>query len=185
MGSDRVKTGRIVKRKVAASMMKVEEKTQYLSSAGKYDLTEVIHGDLDKAVYGDIPDVASLGRRPRKPDLAKEYRLNRMDLLNKRSKAEKSFIDNIKTDIKSGKDESKYCTLSDMLESTGNFDVAPLGYGHGGKKYWSNYETTSTEFVAEMTESLAKDPEKLKIMEKYMPNAAKKYYELLDTISNS
>lgn len=157
------KEGALTGKTIKAYGLNVKQYSATASGSEKYG--------FDKAIQSDIKDLEKQVKKENGFSSIYETRAKIVDDF----KAQRESMDIIDW-------QKKYSTISDMLESEGHYGKYPLGFGHG-KSYWKSGGTQATEFIAEMTESVAANPESLKVFEKYLPNAVKVYWKFIDDIN--
>lgn len=159
----------------------------------KVGLGDSLLQDFKKDVYGDLPEIDSLGKRPRRnakayPEWNKHFR----ELFEKRSEAENKFDKVI--DKLDKLDSKTKANLSDMIESADTrlgdykWSHSPLGGGHASKDpdYWKDNDigNAESEFFAEVNSAVATNPESLKLIKQYFPISYKKYWEIVKIINS-
>lgn len=161
----------------------------------KAGLREALISDYRKTVYGNLPDLKSIGQRPRKntKDYEKkiaEYSKKQRDLISKRSNAEDKFLNKIsqwkKLPSKNRLGFSDILENSSSISRTGYVE-SPLGGGHGGHSYWNGKNSkgsSESEFFADVNAAVAThNTTELKLIKKYYPNSFKKYKETVSRIT--
>lgn len=182
-GKTSMPNGTFIKKKLYGRTYEIEERMTHASSLPKYKLKETINKDIWTYINGDLPNLESLGKKPRKK-VEKEiweqkYKELSTKIQNNKSRVIKDFR-NIARESKIAGDINYLIAISDMFESTGWFGEYPIGFGHG-KKYWKNLGTVETEFFAHAQEMLV-SPKHKEIFEKIFPNALKVYETIIDDI---
>lgn len=141
------------------------------------ELKETLQNDFHKYVYGDLPTLEGLGKRPRKNSKNyAEWVQKKDDWYSATQEAEKAFEFKIaewkKLDSKITSD------LSDMIEAVDPIKYnKPMKSGHG-YSYWQTAGNQEMEFFAELSSELVANPEALKLTKEVFPNAVKKYEEI-------
>lgn len=159
----------------------------------KVGLGEAMLNDFKTWVYGNLPEMSSLGKSPRRNSKAyPEWNKKYMDLFGARTEAEYKF-DEVIDKLKKLPPRTR-SNLSDMIESAdsrlGDYKWAtnPLGMGHtqNDYNYWKDQDigNAESEFFAEVNSALATNPESLKLIKKYFPTSYKKYFEIVKIINN-
>lgn len=148
---------------------------------------EALRNDFYKAVYGDLPTEASLGKRPRSNSKAyPEWQKKSDELFRARRKAEEKFDKRIEELKKL--DPTTTSDLSDMIEAQssltriGSWNYQPLGNGHTAS-YWDSETTAASEFFADVTSELVTNPEASKLTKEFFPTAFEKYGEVVKLIN--
>lgn len=182
-GKTSMPNGTFIKKKLYGRTYEIEERMTHASSLPKYKLKETINKDIWTYINGDLPNLESLGKKPRKK-VEKEiweqkYKELSTKIQNNKSRVIKDFR-NIARESEIAGDINYLIAISDMFESTGWFGEYPIGFGHG-KKYWKNLGTVETEFFAHAQEMLV-SPKHKEIFEKIFPNALKVYETIIDDI---
>ncbi len=163
-----------------------------LNPSQKVGLAESTLDDFKRDVYKDIPDLNSLGKRPRRNSKAyTEWNDKYMALVDKRRKAEDAFDKEI-DELKKLPVKTR-ANLSDMIESADDrlgdykWSHSPLGMGHSQKdyQYWKDKDigNAESEFFAEVNSAVATNPESLELIKKYFPSSYKKYWEVVKLIN--
>lgn len=163
-----------------------------LNPSQKVGLAESTLDDFKRDVYKDIPDLNSLGKRPRRNSKAyAEWNDKYMALVDKRRKAEDVFDKEI-DELKKLPVRTR-ANLSDMIESADDrlgdykWSHSPLGMGHSQKdyQYWKDKDigNAESEFFAEVNSAVATNPESLELIKKYFPSSYKKYWEVVKLIN--
>ena len=163
-----------------------------LNPSQKIGLAESTLDDFKRDVYKDIPDLNSLGKRPRRNSKAyAEWNDKYMALVDKRRKAEDVFDKEI-DELKKLPVRTR-ANLSDMIESADDrlgdykWSHSPLGMGHSQKdyQYWKDKDigNAESEFFAEVNSAVATNPESLELIKKYFPSSYKKYWEVVKLIN--
>ena len=182
-GKTSMPNGTFIKKKLYGRTYEIEERMTHASSLPKYKLKETINKDIWTYINGDLPNLESLGKKPRKK-VEKEiweqkYKELSTKIQNNKSRVIKDFR-NIARESEIAGDINYLIAISDMFESTGWFGEYPIGFGHG-KKYWKNLGTVETEFFAHAQEMLV-SPKYKEIFKKIFPNALKVYETIIDDI---
>lgn len=182
-GKSSVGNGVFKKKKIYGEVFEYEQNIYHASALPKYKLKEIINKDIWTYINGDLPNLESLGEKPRKKaeKEAWEQKYNELNnkLKNNKSRIIKELRDLAKESKRNG-DIDYLSAISDMFESTGWFGEYPIGFGHG-KKYWTTPGTAETEFFAHAQEMLV-SPKHKEIFEKVFPNALKVYENIVDDI---
>ncbi len=160
---------------------------KFTTPSDSVGLGEALRNDFYKAVYGDLPTEASLGKRPRSNSKAyPEWQKKSDELFRARRKAEEKF-DNRIEELKK-LDPTTTSDLSDMIEAQssltriGSWNYQPLGNGHTAS-YWDSETTAASEFFADVTSELVTNPEALKLTKEFFPTAFEKYGEVVKLIN--
>ena len=182
-GKTSIPNGTFIKKKLYGRTYEIEERMSHASSLPKYKLKETINKDIWTYINGDLPNLESLGKKPRKKAekeiWEQKYKELSTKIQNNKSRVIKDFR-NLARESEIAGDINYLIAISDMFESTGWFGEYPIGFGHG-KKYWKNLGTVETEFFAHAQEMLV-SPKHKDIFEKIFPNALKVYETIIDDI---
>lgn len=172
-----------MKSMVSGKKLDIEIRIKKASSSTEYNLGDTIKRDLWEYVNGkDVKMYSDLGPKPRK----KAEKLLWNEEVNKIYEASSTnfpkFIEDFKAKHKDSMDA--IYDLSDIVEGTQlsmYTNSYPFGAGHGSQ-YWKNDGALETEFMAHMFEAFTTSPDSREVLEEVMPNAVKKWQQLMDDV---
>ena len=176
-GEEEVLSNHFMTKKIFGKKHTWQTRLQFISDDPKYNLGETITRDLWEWANGKgCLTQADLGHKPRKKAEKDEWYAKQEEVYKNYGR--------IKDKINALKDEAKanphlWSNISDIIEGT---KIIPedyvFGSGHG-KSYWTDGTTQTTEFFAEITDSLSANPEEYENIKKMFPEAIKIYDKII------
>ena len=160
-----------------------EVSVQKATGSPDYSLGDTIKRDLWEYVNGkDLKMYQDLGLKPRKKAEKLLWQEEEDHIYETSESNFRNFISGFKDKYKDNK-HALY-DFSDIVEGTQfNPQVyhSPFGSGHGAD-YWKNEGSLETEFMAHMFEAFTTSPDSREVFEEVMPNAVKKWQQLMDDV---
>lgn len=179
-GNKEVLSNHFKKIKFLGKYEKRQMPIRHISDDPKYKLGETITRDLWEYANGEgCITLDDLGPKPRKKSEKEAW-------LKKQEEAFRNY-EKLKEKINSLKDEAKenpklWANISDIIGGTKVFSSSRVfAVGHDND-YWKDGSAQTTEFFAEITDTLATHPEEYENIKKMFPNAVDIYYKIVEEL---